>query len=476
MSLIFGVDKDGDVVKGAALDGFVQGAGIQQLTSSAMVSVGLLGDSIGRNNYSALALGGLVGTIRKSTGFGCWATYACMLSKGAAYPDVYAFEGYSGYTADQILAAALDASATETWGAASTIPIGIRARTPKIVFDMSGTNNLFLSTSAAVSNGVALQRAVAERRAIWAYLRACGAVPIALSLLPMQGSTSGGAGMTGATCAPYVPVWNAAMRAAADADHVRWVDCYTPCAETSGGGWKTGYVYHNGADDVIGLHPSALASLAIGAVAAAAIVATIDAAPSLPRIYDGSSPIYSAAFAASDNRQHFANFSNPLFTATTGWASRYDPDADSSLALFTPTQDVSGGGTLRLVKPSAPGTRYVDWRGPTLAVTSGQEYILFADVRLKQCDALASTSFQIADDTSASGSRYQPLAVLDISAKDAPPGSIVDTGVLRVALYYKVPASITAVCPMVIVNRVAGGAAGLQDEIYISNLGQLRIS
>lgn len=455
----------------------VSGSGKQTLISAGMVSVGGIGDSIVRNNYSGLNSGGLAGWIRKSTGFGCWITYACALSGGRAYPDVYAYEGYSGNTGDQILAAALDASATETWGAASTIPIGIRARTPKVVFDMSGTNNLYLSTLANVTNGTSLQRAIAERRAIWAYLRACGALPIAMSLLPMQGSTAGTGGMTGAACAPYVPAWNTAMKAAADADSVPWVDGYTPCAASSGGGWKAGYVYHNGADDAIGLHPSALASLAIGAAAAQVLISAIAAAPALPRIYDGSSPIYSAAFVSGGNRQYFSNFSNPLFSSTTGWASRYDPDGDSSFGLYTPTQDVAGGGTLRFVKPSAATTRYADWRGPTLAVTAGQEYIVFADVRLKQCDALAATGFQIADDTSASASRYQPLAVTDISSREAPVGSVIDSGVMRMALYYKVPTSITAVCPMVVINRgVTGGSSGLQDEVYISNLGQLRLS
>ena len=456
----------------------VLGAGNQRiLSASSVVSVGVIGDSIARNNYSATNSGGLVGTIRKSTGFGCWVTYACALSGGRAYPDVYAYEGYSGNTGDQILAAALDASVTELWGPASTIAIGIRARTPKLVFDMSGTNNLYLSTLANVQNGTALARAVAERRAIWAYLRACGALPIALSLLPMQGSTAGSGGLTGAVCAPYVPAWNTAMQAAAVIDGVPWVDGYTPCAIVSGGGWKTGYVYHNGADDVIGLHPSALASLAIGAAAGAVLNAAISGAPALPTIYDGSSPIYAAAFAAGGNRQYFSNFSNPLFTSTTGWASRYDPEGDSSLALYTPTQDTTGGGTLRFVKPSNAGTRYADWRGPPLAVTAGQEYLAFFSVRFKQCDSLAAVQVHIADDTSASGSRYQPMAVTDISNREAPAGTAVDSGVLRMALYYKVPTGVNAVCPMVVVNRgTAGGTAGQQDEIYLSNLGQLRLS
>lgn len=453
----------------------VSGAGNQRLTSSGLVSVGVLGDSIARYNYSPYDRAGLLGTVRASTAFGAWAQWACFFS-GAGWPDIYSMEGYSSQTAEQVLAQAQAANATELWGPASTIAIGVRARTPKVVFDMTGTNNLFQATSATVADGTALAVAVAGRRAIWAYLRACGALPIALSLLPMQGSSVGAGGLTAAQCAPYVPVWNTALQAAADADGVPWVDGYSVCAASSGGGWKSGYIFHAGVDDNVGIHPSLLASLEIGRAAAPILEAAIASAPSLPRIYPGNSAIYSAAFVSGDPRQQFANFSNALFSSTTGWVVRYDQDSDSSLGLVTPTQDVSGGGTLRLRKPSATTARYVDWRGPTLTVAAGQEYLFFADVRMVTSDSWGGPAIGVADDTSGSASRYQYAAQFSIATKEAPLGTSVDTGVGRILLYYKVPTSVNAVCPFASVTRSAGGVAGGNDDIYISNMGQLRLA
>lgn len=452
----------------------VSGAGNQRLNTSRMVAVAAIGDSIVRNQYTPANAGGLVGTRRTVTAFGAWAQWACFFS-GQAYLDLYAMEGYSGYRADEILAAAQSATATELWGAASTIGIGIRQRTPQIVFDMSGTNDAYQATSTTIGDGTALAKAIAGRRAIWSYLRACGSLPIALSLLPMQGTTAGSGGLTGAQLAPYIPAWNVAMQAAAVADGVPWVDGYTPCAAASGGGWKPGYTYHNAADDVTGLHPSLLASIEIGRAAALVLNQAIASAPSLPRIYPGNSPIYSATFASGDPRTFFANFSNPLFSSTTGWASRYDPQSDSSFGLYTPSQDVNGG-TLRMRKPSNAGSRYADWSGPSLSVNAGEEYLFFCDYRVSSFDGWAAIALGVCDNTSGSASRYQHLAVMNISAKDVPVGTSIDTGVCRVVLYYKVPASVTTVAPLVVVSRESGGVAGGVDDVYISNMLQVRLA
>lgn len=473
------VAADGGAV-GVVIQDSAQGDGnFQRLNGLKIPTVGVVGDSIARNQYTGSVRGGLVGTVRRPTPFGAWGAWGCGFS-GVAWPELYAMEGYSGQRAEEIFASLQAANATETWGAASTIPVGTRARLPSIVVDVSGTNDLFQSTPTTASDGTALARAIAGRRAIWAYLRACGVVPIAMSMLPMQGTVAGAGGQNGNTLAPLVPAWNTAMQAAAAADGVAWVDGYTPCAVASGGGWRPGFTYRTtgsnpNVDDPTGLHPSTLASIAIGQALAAVLRAVVASAPGLPRLYLGGSSIYSAAFAANDPRTFFANFDNGMFSGTTGWSSRFDQNADSTFGLVTPTQDRNGGGTLRFRKPTNSGSRYADWQGPALTVAAGQEYVLAVDYRAALADHLSLGQIGVIDDTSGSASRYQLMAEW-AAGGDIPPGTTLDTGVSRVLLYYRVPAGVTQVRPFVIVNRSAGGTAGAFDEVYISNLLQIRLA
>lgn len=451
-------------------------AGASRVRAKRIPRVAVFGNSLARNQYTPQAAGGLVGATRQVTLFGAWAAWAAALTDGACAFDVYASEGYSGFTTDQVLAAAQAANATETFGASETIPIGIAARAPEIVFVTPPTNDLFTTTLADIQSGAALQRAIAGSRATWAYIRACGGVPIQVSMMPMQGSVAGSGGVTGAQCAPYVDAWNSALSVVAKADDVPWVDAYTPCA-ASGGGWKTGYIYKNGADDATGLHPSLLASIEIGKACAPVIKAVIETSPKVPRGYLGANPIYAAEFVAGSNRQFFNNPSDPLFQSVTSFSDRFDPQSDSTSAVHTPTIDTAGGKTVNVKKPTATGTAYADRQYPTtMTVAAGQEYLIAVDLQILSADSLTDINFSVIDDTTGSASRYQPMVFWNMSSKNAPPAVPLDSGVHRAVLHLRVPTGVTTVRPFVVFNRQAGGSAGGFDEIRVANIIALRIA
>jgi hypothetical protein len=446
------------------------------LNSAGLVSVAVLGDSIARNHYSPRTSAALAGTIRAVTTFGAWGAFAAYLSSGRAFFDVYACEGYSGQQTHEIFNSLLSSTATETYGVAETIGIGVANRKPSIVFEIAGTNDMIFAVAADITSGAALRRAIAGRRALWAYIRSWGGRPIAVSLFPRQGTFSAAAGaMTQNQLKPFTAEWNAAFKAAADADGVDWLDAYTPCA-VADGGWRAGFIFNNGSDDPQGIHPSYLASLEVGRAGGAMLQRIIGGAPLIPRLELGGNPIYSASFVAGSRRQAFANFGDGTLVSTAGWASRFDPQADSSFGVNAPTQDLSGGQTLRFVKPANTGSRYADWSGPTLTVAAGQEYVLFADMRSRQVDSFASGEISVVDRTSGSGSPFQPIAALSIQSRRAPDGVATDSGLLRVLLTYRVPTGINSVSPLIAINRSAGGGAVGQDEVYISNIGQLRLA
>lgn len=435
-----------------------------------------IGDSIVRNMYTPFAWGGPAGTGRQWTGFGAWILWASFYSGGKFITDEYSIEGYSGNRTFQIYAAAQGATATEAWGsdAAATIGIGLRARTCDIVVDMSGTNDMLYALSAEITDGTALQRAIAGRQAIWAYIRSIGRKPAALSLLPREGSLIGGAGaMTQDQLKPLVPAWNAAMKAAAEADGVAWIDGYTPCA-AAGGGWKPGYVYHSGSNDPTMLHPSLLASIEIGKAAAPVLSSMILSAPSAPRMLLGSSEIYTAAFVANDPRVYYDNFANPLFAGLSGWSTNFDPQADGTRLLAATTQDVSGGGTMIVRKPARTTSAYHGSISGDKTVAGGQSYLLAFDARLVLCDGFTSVAVKVIDRTTGSSSLNQPIASFLVSAQEVPPLTPLDTGVGRLALPYKIPANVNKVALLLELNRSAGGAASGNDELYVSNMVNIR--
>lgn len=447
----------------------------KKTSSQSIVTLAVVGDSTARNQYSPINHGGLVGDSRMPTVFGGFVELAAYMTGGLAYPDLYAYEGYSGQKTDQILASFLTASATENYGVAETIAIGIQARKPTITFDTSGTNDMIYAPIADMTSGDALARCIAGRRQIWAFLRACGSTPVAVSLFPAQGSyQTSGSCMTQEQLIPYKVIWNAALKAAALQDGVAWLDAYTPCADGAGH-WKPGYIRHNGVDDTYGIHPSLLASMAIAPYAAAIVCAAVTQSPRIPRLYAGGSPVYSAAFVASDKRQYFGSFAGALFPDASSWSIRSNPQANMVLALSAPSQDANGG-TLKCSKPATNAAGYGDSIGTNKTVIAGQEYLWFADIRFYQCDGYAALAVNISDQTPASGSFCQPICSCGIESLSIPALSSFDSGVLRVAGYYRVPVGVTTVAPMIVINRDAGGASTGEDAVYISNFGQLRLS
>lgn len=440
----------------AALSAQLAGLGVSAaVRSTARVAVASVGDSISRNNYTNLASGGNIGQVRGWTGFGAWVAMAAGLTGGACWADVYACEGYSGKRTDEILALLQPAGTTETWGPASTIPVGIASRTPQIVVDMSGTNDLTYYENAADAYGIA--KTVAGRLAIWNYIRSVGAQPVALSLLPRTAP---------AAFANRVPAYNAAIKAAAAAANVPFVDVYTGCANADGT-WKPGFIYHQGVNDITGLHPSWLAtSTVIAPALAATLKSIIYQGRSIPRIAPGNGPLYSTAFVNA-NGDYFKNWGDGALPNTTGWVSRYDPQGDSSFGLITPTIDAAGGGTIQFIKPVQSGSTYADWRSPAVTVAAGQRFLAFADVKFKSADGLGGLSFLVTDST------YQPMASFAVATGESPVG--FDGPVGRIALDYIVPTGVTGVYITAVINRSSGGTSG-SDAIQIANVGQIRLA
>ena len=286
-----------------------------------------------------------------------WAGRAAYLSARKFWVDPAAVEGYSGYRTDQILAAMLDASATTSFGPGSnkiTIPYGVRAVRPKYCFEMSGTNDVTYYTGGDPST------AVGYRRQIWAALRAAGVEPIALSLLP-RGDAYNSA----------VPTWNAAFAAAAAIDGVQWIDIWTTCQ--SGGAWKTGYNWKNGAvDPVSGLHPGADGCGAIGAAIAAAITAKRTEAPTL--VTGSSAEIRRAGRAVS--LPVASTGWDGLMSSAGNWPARYEP-------LYASTRSVGAdalaqvGQALSIACAPQATEFYSDTVSPLLTVTSGARYAVF---------------------------------------------------------------------------------------------------
>lgn len=450
--------RNGDLVvsKRNAITGRISlsAGSLSQIDTTSRVSVGAIGDSISRNNYTNTASGGSIGAVRTWTAFGAWLALAAYLTDGLCIPDVYAVEGYSGQRTDEILTSALSNTATEAWGVASTIPVGVRARPQQIVVDMSGTNDQTYYESLSDANGIS--KTVAGRRAIWNYIRATGARPVALSLLPRNSPA-----LYGNRTAAY----NAAIADAAAQDGVPFADAYRLCANADGT-WRTGFTYKAGSDDAIGLHPSWLATQQIAIALAPALRSLIGSAPIVPRVVPGNSALYSVAFKTGPG-DYFKQFVDGAFPSLSGTTSRYDPQADSTFALVTPSIDPSGGGTVEFRKPTNSGGGYADWTMTPVAVVAGQEYWFFADVEVDKADAFAAFSIGISDNS------YQPMAAWALS-KDHPSGASQKR--FRLSLYYKVPTGVTVARPIITVNISAGGVAGSLNRIRMANVAHVRVA
>lgn len=423
---------------------------LSPLSTTSFVSVSGIGDSIIRNNYTSASYGGNIGTQRTFTGFGAWLPLACALTNGLCYTDIYALEGYSGQRSDQVYGSLLTATATEVWDTAGTIPIGNAARLPKIIVEMTGTND--------ITQGYSLGHVIASRRALWSYIQQLGARPIAMSLLPRQDQFT-----------LMVPAWNAAIKAAAEDCGVEFVDGYSVCDESQGSYWDTDFTYHNGANDPLGLHPSFRGSLAIAQELATVLTRIIGSAPRIPRIYPGSPTAYSQAYRSGQGAEYFNNFGiDGSIPSTSTFISRYDPQGDSSMSMASPSIDKSGGGTLLLRKPSATTSAYADWMtSATATVAGGQKYLAFADVVMSGYDGFSSMNFLITDTS------FQSIAQFGVSSNEFT--KTLTTPVLRLVLPYTVPSAVTAVRPLFAINRSSGGIAGGADTIKVANVGQIRV-
>ena len=417
--------------------------------------VAAIGDSIVRNNYTPESSGGNVGYKRRWTGFGAWLPMAAWKTAGAVVPDIYAMEGYSGQRSDQILTSLQSASATESWGPSGTTFVGIAARPMNIVVDCSGTNDL--TYYEALSDAAGATKTAAGRLALWNKIRESGAIPVALSLMPRSSP---------ALYADKVASYNSAIKAVADANGVPWVDVYTPC-DNGSGAWKTGYTYHNGANDSLGLHPSFLASQQIAAALAPVLSSLVSSRRKLPRILVGKHAEYAAVqFVAGGKGDYYKQFFDGAFPDLTGIVNRANPQANATEALVT-TIDVSGGGTEELRKPSATTSAYADWQSVALTVVGGQKYITFFDVEAELYDTRTAFSLDIIEDGT-----FRSL--INFTLSNAESTTAPNTGLMRVSFAYEIPPSVTSIRIFITVNMAAGGTAGGTHKIRIANCGNIR--
>lgn len=325
------------------------------------VSFGGLGDSITRNEYTPSSQSGL-GTTYIWTGR-AWGLWACQQSARLAWANVYAFEGYSGYRTDQILAAMLPVNSTVPWGASGTsfIPYGVRACKPNYCFVQAGVNDQ--------TQGIAIATAVTNLVSIWAALSAAGISPIALSILPRSDNP---------TLAATTPAWNAAIQTAAISAGVPYINIYDCCAAFSGGPFITGYDYIGGIPDPLGLHPGNEGCQAIAGVISPVLSGII-----LLPLNPSTSPMMTSAstmLRVSNDRQiqvsSFSDFNGGMFAFTTGWGPRLETGggpstisvASGSLALY--------GQEATIVFPAPiSGSFYSDRIGPAaITVVPGSRY------------------------------------------------------------------------------------------------------
>jgi lysophospholipase L1-like esterase len=241
--------------------------------------VGVLGDSVVGNmlsqntgNYSA------VGNTLSFSAV-AWATMACGLSGRKLWLDVNAVEGYSGYRADQVYSAMLPPSFTRPTGNnnSGALPYGILATKPDICLVLVGTNDI----GSIVALGRTVNQAITSlqqgMRAIYKRLLDNGILPISISLLPRDSPASNAAD---------VPTFNTALSALAAEFGILYVDVYTNCAATIGGGWKTGYTWTNGAPDATGMHPGAEGCQSIAADIHTKISQSLKLSATTPTLYD----------------------------------------------------------------------------------------------------------------------------------------------------------------------------------------------
>lgn len=327
-----------------------------------MISFGAIGDSITRNQYTpSTGQAAAVGTAYLWTGR-AWGVWACQLLGRRTWANVYAFEGYSGQRTDQILASMLSSSATVAIGVSgntANIPYGVRATRPTYCFELSGINDQ--------SQLVAMATAVANRVSIWTALRAAGVQPIALSLLPRD--DDGG-------LAAAIPTWNAAIQAAATANSVPFIDIYTNCAASAGGGWKTGYTWTAGAPDVQGLHPGNEGCQSIATDIAAALPSVIGLGLNTPTMSSATTALLVRSNGSTKTIAPTSDFNGGMFPSTTGWGPRFETGGGPSSIAVGADALAQYGQALTITLPApASGSFYSDRNGPSaITVVPGNKY------------------------------------------------------------------------------------------------------
>jgi len=425
-----------------------------QLNIDTVATVGAIGNSICRNQYSPMKWSGPVGLNRQWTSFGAFIFFAC---GEIAIPDVYAFEGHSGKTSAEIDQLMLPKDATEPWGVDQTIPVGIAALRPDITIIISSTNDLLLAPQTDVVSGKALEDALKGLKKNIHYVSELGSIPVVCNLLPIEGLTPL---VPGATIpndlTKIVPIWNAAIERLCIEEDVWHCDIFAACAQNNGSPkWKDGYVYRKGSEVEFGssnawkVHPSLLASLAIARDAIHPRLQEI-IGPQCPRISSTDTP----------------NHSSPPAKA---WKLDYDPQSNSSFERLPATNGGSSNtDILRFQKPTSERKGHAQWTSGGIEVTPGQRFLYAADLRFIVNDRFSSIGFSIVDFTKGSESRGLPLSRINISRDTAPKS--VDTRTFRASGIFTVPENVTRICALVSINRIAGGTDGKNDVAIVKNL------
>jgi lysophospholipase L1-like esterase len=418
------------------------------------IVVGGVGDSIIQNHYGSVDSAGLAGVHRSIQLGGAWLHWACGLLDGMCIPDVYALEGNSGLKTWEIIAALKAPNATIPYGVSETIAVGLAARRPDIAIDMSGTNDVTYYNGLSDAQGPA--KSAAFRQQIWAYIRSLGIQPMAMSMLPRDDALTA-----------QSAIYNAAYKAAADADGVPWIDVYTPCAQASGL-WKAGYTYRVGANDALGLHPWLQGTTKGVAPAVANALRELCSPAKIPRLVAGGYLDNEANFA-TDNRFYYGQPVDGRFP-TTQFAVRIDGDANCAVSIAANTIDSAGGNTLETTKATGAAASYSDTLSSTgYAVTPGREYITILDVQFEYTGSVYSNmTVQVVNQEN----RALTEAYIENRNFTAP----TKMSVYRLTLRYKAPIGTTSIKLMTAVNRLAGGVAGGQDIIRIANVSHLRVA
>lgn len=439
-----------------AFDDSGMGGGAAPNPDAAILSFGALGDSITRNMYTlSTAWASDVGEVLNYTGR-AWAAWACQRSGRRAFADIDAFEGYSGYRTDQILAAMLPANNTRTIGVAGNtaeIPYGVLARSPDYCFVMAGTNDL--------SQGVALSTAVINLRAIWSTLKAAGIKPVAISLLPRDAP---------ADFAADVPTWNAAIEAAAITDNVPFIDVYTSCNNGSGG-FKTGWTYIGGSADPTGLHPGNEACHAMAEDIAAAL-ATILPSPTYTPYVDSAMTCTLVKPSGGEQLPLHSDLGGGLFPSATGWGPRYEVNGTSTVAVsgVTPAE-IGNALTIAFPAPSGGGG-YSDRAGPgTYAVTPGKRYALLARIQFDAGHNEDSVAFGVGGNTGG----YATLWIITSGGDQGVCSTPAGASFTERDIYHEfvVPPGITTARPW-ISQKTSDGSTG--STVRIAQLGLLALA